>query len=708
MDNRKEILIRVYAVYLLIFLLAGAIGYRIVKLQVVESEKWKEASRQMTYHYKDIDAVRGNIFDINGKLLATSLPYFTLAMDPCADGISAEFFQKNVDSLALCLSAFFGDKSKQEYKRELLNARRNKDRYLVLQKDVSYRDLQEVKKFPIFRRGKYKGGMVYTQVNKRELPFRHLAARTIGYYSENAKPIGIEGAFNNDLRGIGGKRLMKKIAGGVDMPVNDNNEVEPDDGADIVSTIDVNLQDVVENELMTQLIKRKARNGCVILMETQTGEIRAIANLTRKDSSTYTESLNYAIGYATEPGSTFKLASLMAAFEDGFIRPEDEVIVGNGETKFYDLTMKDSHAPKKSKMTIREVFEHSSNVGISKVIWKYYASDQQKFAGRIHAMNLGAPLGLVIPGEADPKVKTVKSKDWSGVTLPFMSIGYETLLTPMQILAFYNAVANNGKMMRPMFVKEIRKRGKPVKVFSPEQIGDKPICSEQTILYAKQLLEGVVENGTGRSLKNNIYRIAGKTGTAQIAQGGKYKKEGVVKYQASFVGYFPADKPKYTCIVVVSAPSNDAYYGAEVAGPIFKSVADKIYSSSLEIHDKVGSNPLLVKSDPPKVKSGRGQDLRLIAHLLNLPVEEQNTAHEWVKTGHKDSALWITGLNVKENLRRGMMPDVSGMGARDAIYLLENAGLVVKISGSGKVTAQSIPSGTRYKKGTVIYLQLKG
>lgn len=708
MDKRKDILLRVYLSYLLVFILAGAIVYRIVKLQVVESEKWREASRQMTYHYKDIEAVRGNIFDINGKLLATSLPYFLVAMDPNADAITAEYFHANVDSLALCLSEFFGDRSKQQYKRLLLDARRKKDRYVVLQKEVSYRDLQKVKEFPIFRRGKYKGGLVYSQVNKRELPFRHLAARTIGYYSENAKPIGIEGAFHNDLRGVGGKRLMKKIAGGVDMPVNDNNEVEPDDGADLVTTIDVNLQDVVENELMGQLIKRKARHGCVILMETATGEIRAIANLTRKDSSTYTESLNYAIGYATEPGSTFKLASLMAAYEDGFIQPDDEVTVGNGEYKYYDLVMKDSHAPKKSKMTVQEVFEVSSNVGISKVIWKYYSKDQQRFADRMLDMNLGKPLGLVIPGEANPKIKTVKSKDWSGVTLPFMSIGYESLLTPMQVLAFYNAVANDGKMMRPLFVKEIRKRGKTMKTFAPEQIGDKPICSPGTIAFAKKLLEGVVEHGTGKSLSNNIYKIAGKTGTAQIAQGGKYKKEGVVKYQASFVGYFPADKPKYTCIVVVSAPSNDAYYGAEVAGPIFKSVADKIYSSSLDIHEKVGSDPLLVNLDPPKVKNGNGEDLRLISQMLGLPLEEQTPDADWVRAGHKDSVIWVGESNVKEILRRGLVPDVTGMGARDAIYLLENAGLVVKMSGSGKVKSQSLPHGTKFKKGTVIYLELKG
>ncbi len=705
MDNRKNILLRIYATYLIVFIMAGCIVYRIVKLQVMESEKWTEASRQMTYHYKDIDAVRGNIFDVNERLIATSLPYFHIAMDPNADPITDEFFNENIDSLAISLSSFFGDRTKQEYKRELIRARLANSRYLVLQKEVSYRDLQEVKQFPIFRRGKFKGGLICTQINKRELPFRLLAARTIGYWSENAKPIGIEGAYNNYLEGIGGKRLMKRIAGGVDMPVNDNNEVDPDDGADIVTTIDINLQDVVETELLTQLISHKAEHGCVVLMETQTGEIRAIANLTRKDSNVYVESYNYAIGYATEPGSTFKLASLMAAIEDGYINLGDEVNVGDGEMKYSDLVMKDSHRPKKSKMTVKEVFGTSSNVGISKLIWKYYSKDQQKFIDRICEMHLDKPLGLEIPGEGAPLIKKVKSSDWSGVTLPFMSIGYESLLTPIQVLAFYNAVANDGRMMKPIFVKEIRKRGKTIREFKPQQLGGN-ICSPKTIMLAKELLEGVVENGTAKSLQNNIYKIAGKTGTAQIAQKGKYKNYGKVKYQASFVGYFPADKPKYSCIVVVSAPSNDAYYGALVAGPIFKQVADKVYSSSLDIHEKVNFSPQYASLDPPKVKHGSGTDLKTLYQLLSLKSGNPEEDNDWVKVIYRDSLPWFSGSNVRETLRKGSVPDVSGMGARDAIYLLENAGLSVKIYGSGKVREQSLIAGTKFNKGTSITLQL--
>lgn len=708
MEEKKDILWRIYLVYLLVFVLAAFVIVRIVRLQVVEGDHWVKVSQEFTYHYKDIEAIRGSIFDINDRLLATSLPYFDVAMDVNAGPITDDIFNEKVDSLAGKLASFFGDKKKHEYKRELIKARNSNDRYLLLQKQVSYQQLQEIKKFPILNKGRFKGGLVTVQTNKRELPFRNLGARTIGYYMENENiAVGIEGAFNYDLKGIGGKRLMKKIAGGVDMPVNDENEVDPQDGSDVVSTIDINLQDVVENELLKQLIKRKAKHGCVILMETSTGEIRAIANLTRKDSATYFESYNYAIGSATEPGSTFKLASLIAAIEDGYIGIDDEVVVGDGETYFSNLPMRDSHRPKKSRMTVREVFATSSNVGVSKLISRYYSSDPQKFVDRICKMNLDKPLGLVIPGEGIPKIKKPKDKDWSGVTIPFMSIGYECLLTPMQMLAFYNAVANDGKMMRPMLVKEIRRHGKTIKTYNPEQIGP-PICSQNTIKLAKELLEGVVENGTGKSLKNNIYKLAGKTGTAQVASGGSYvDKYGKKTYQASFVGYFPADKPKYSIIVVVSAPSNDAYYGAEVAGPIFKSVADKIYSSSLDIHEQVNdySNPRGIILGP-YVKSGSTEDIRTIFTGLKIPQMNNLPDAEWMKTIYKDSVFVYSENPAKTMLSNGFVPNLNGMGAKDALFLLENHGLNVKITGSGKIRSQSIPPGTAYKKGVSITLVL--
>jgi cell division protein FtsI (penicillin-binding protein 3) len=705
MEIKKDILWRVFLMYFLLLGFSGVIVWKIVRLQVVEGENWRKASENFTYHYKDIEAVRGNIFDVNGKLIATSLPYYDLAVDVNADPISDDFFYKKVDSLSAGLSALFGDRSTKDYRSILISARKSGNRYLVLRKNISYSQLQEVKKLPVFNKGRYKGGLIYTQKNLRELPFKDLAARTIGYFSDNAKPVGLEGAFNQQLQGIGGKRLMKKIAGGVDMPVNDNNEVDPQDGADLITTLDINLQDVVETELKKQLIKHRAQNGCVVLMETQTGEVRAIANLTRKDSSTYVESYNYAIGSATEPGSTFKLASLMACLEDKFITLEDEYNVEGGETKFYDTPMKDSHRPQKNKMTVKEIFWESSNVGVSKIVWKYYSRNPKSFVERINRMNLGRPLGIVIPGEGKPRIKGVKDKDWSGVSLPFMSIGYESLLTPLQILAFYNAVANDGKMMKPLFVKEVRRRGEVVKKFEPEQIGA-PIASPEVIAQARVLLEGVVESGTAKSLQNNIFKIAGKTGTAQIAMGGKgYGQEGRKKYQASFVGYFPADKPKYSCIVVVSAPSNDAYYGALVAGPIFKQVADKIYSGSLDIHEKVNSFRTH-EGEFPEIRNGYTQNLKELLTELGLPFELSGNPDGWTEVGKSEGKIILQEPNATDLLKKGIMPDLRKWALADALVFLENSGYVVKIKGSGKIIRQVPAPGEAVRRKETINLIL--
>ena len=679
-----------------------------IKINVYEEDHWKAVAENFTFQYRDIAAVRGNIFDINGNLLATSLPYYEIAIDPNADGLTENIFNNGVDSLAHALSALFVDKTKSEYKRLLTNARKDTLRFLILQKEISYKQLQKVKKFPLLRRGKYKGGFIITQRSKRELPFRLLAERTIGYYNENSNvSIGLEGAFNHDLKGIGGKRLMRKVTGGVEMPVNDENEIEPQDGFDLISTIDINIQDVAENALMEKLIENKADHGCVILMEVKTGEIRAMVNLSRKDSSTYLESYNWAIGAATEPGSTFKLISLMAGIEDGYISLDEIVDLENGETSFYGTPMKDSHAPKKNKLTVREVFEQSSNVGISKIISKYYSKDPQKFVDRICKMGINTPLGLSIAGETKPKVKNTKSQDWSGISLPFMSIGYETLLTPLQILTFYNAVANDGIMMKPVFAREMRKRGNTVKKFEPEQLSTTPICSKQTIAKAKELLESVVKNGTGKSLSSEIFQIAGKTGTAQIAKSGKgYGSVGNRTYQASFVGYFPADKPKYTCIVMVSAPSAGEYYGALVAGPIFKDVAYKVYSTSLEIHKQINGPTQNFLSIVPSTKTGMQKDVKTIYDELTINCKSANADYKWLKPVPKDSTFEFLQDKTQTDLESGLVPELTGMNLKDVLYLLENSGFHVKIVGSGSVKSQSLAAGTKFTKGLHITLVL--
>ncbi len=707
LDVRKDILWRIYLVYLFILILAGFIIARVVRIQVSEGDFWKARANELTMRYANIEAVRGNIFDVNGQLLATSLPYFDVAVDMNSEAITDEIFEENIDSLSLCLTNLFGDKTRSGYRRELSEARSTGDRFYSLRNNVSYKELQELKSFPLFRKGRFKGGLIYTQKGKRELPFKFLGARTIGYATGNSQPVGLEGAYNEQLTGVGGKRLVRRIAGGIEMPVNDENEIEPQDGCDIVSTLDINIQDVAENALYEQLKKHQAAWGTVVLMEVATGEIRAIANLTKVDSVKYAEKYNYSIGHCTEPGSTFKLASLMAAMEDGFIDLDDTVNTGNGRWKVYKQEVKDSHEGGFGKLSVKQVFEKSSNVGTAKLICKYYSKNPQLFIDRLFKMGLNLEPRLDIAGAGKPNIKTTKSKEWSGVSLPWMSYGYELTLTPLQILTFYNAVANNGVMMKPRFVREIRKQGKALKAFTPE-VMHPHIASAATIQKAKEMMEGVVMEGTATNLKNLDYKIAGKTGTAQIAKatGGYGQNSKSVTYQASFVGYFPADNPKYSCIVVVNAPSEGVYYGNAVAGPIFREIADKVYSTLLDIHSEIKvTQPADTRT--PSIKGGSRKDIQRICSDLNIsPIVNSSTAEYISVTTHKDSTATVTANPVNQSITRSLVPNVVGMGLKDAIYLLENAGLKVKVSGSGTIRKQSLNPGDKYIKGTEITLEL--
>lgn len=710
MEVKKDILWRVYLVYFIVCVFGVSIISRVFFIQFSEGDKWKARAKSLTTLYVGIDAVRGNIYDSGENLLATSLPFYEIGMDVTTDyleNLSNEVFKASADSLADNLANLFPNKTKREYYTQLLKARKSGDRYIVLARNATYNDLQKVKKFPLLRKGRNKGGFIYLQTNRRELPFKVLAARTIGYdRGEEQKPVGIEGAYTDYLKGTSGQRLMQKIAGGVWMPVNDENEVEPQDGCDIISTIDVNIQDVAEHALLTQLIKNKAAYGCVVLMEVKTGYIKAIANLSRKDSSRYSENYNYAIGAAAEPGSTFKLASLLAVMEDGYADLDDIIDLEDGKHKYYDRIMKDSHAPEVQKITLQKVFETSSNVGVSKVITQYYSKDPQKFIDRLYSMNLNTPLKMSIPGEAIPKIKSVKDKDWSGTSLPWISIGYELMISPMQTLALYNAVANNGVLVKPLFVKAIRKKGKEIKSFPPEVINP-AICSKATIAKAQQMLEGVVVNGTARNLKAATYRIAGKTGTAQIANNGLYKNGSNVSYQASFVGYFPAENPKYSCIVIVNGPSNGIYYGNIVAGPIFKEIADKVYSSSLDIHKEINNPKPQYTANVPLVRSGNQDDLGYVLRNLNISTQSVDAEAEWVSSAIKDStSIVFSGKKLQNELKKNIIPDLKGMMAQDAIYLLENSGLQVFINGKGIIKKQSLEPGSKFNKGSAIVLDL--
>jgi cell division protein FtsI (penicillin-binding protein 3) len=691
-------------VYLIFVFLVGWIIFELVYLKVVDADRWKEKARILESNSITIEANRGNILDVKGNKLSLSVPGYRLYMDMKANGLTDNLFNSKVDSLALCLSRFFRDKSAGAYKKQLVQARREGRRYFMIHpRKLLYTELQEVKNFPIFREGRNSGGFIPKQYDERRLPFGSLAARTIGkLYGEKNKGgmVGLERAYDNVLKGVDGISTWKRIAGSW-IP---EEELPPRDGKDLITTFDIGLQDVAEHSLRKQLISCNADHGVAILMEVKTGAVKAMVNLHRRSPGAYIEDhFNYAIGEALEPGSTFKLASIMAALEDGAVRLTDSVDTGNGACTYYDRVMRDSHHGGYGKITVREVFEKSSNVGVSKIVYNSYKKNPRRFVDRLYAMGLNQPLGIEIKGEGKPEIKYPGDPSWSGVSLPWMSIGYEVKMTPLQILAFYNAVANDGTMVRPMLVKGISQHGKLLKEFDPVVLNP-AICSVSTLEKVHQLLQGVVENGTAKNIRNDVYKIAGKTGTAQIAKGsGGYRGKDGVEYLASFAGYFPADRPMYSCIVVVTGPSNNVYYGNVVAGTVFREIADRVYALSYKQLPLPMAQSKIEGGTMPWSKGGPQQDLRTIFDELNLPVQDKKVNSTWVSTEAKEYSIDFKPMVIP----RSGVPRVLGMGAKDAVAILENRGLKVAVSGVGRVVKQSITAGQPVRKGARIVLSLE-
>lgn len=702
-EKNREFMIRSLVVFSAILLFGLAVVVKAVLIQVVEGDYWREKAENLTTVYRDIEAVRGNIYSDDGSMLATSVPIYEVRMDLNADGLEDEIFNSEIDSLAICLSDLFDDRSAIEWKRDLVTARQRGSRYHLIRRRVKYGQMKKLRGFPIFNRGKYKGGLIVLQQNKREKPFRMLAARTIGYDREGVTPVGLEGAYSNELGGVSGKRLMQKISGGLWMPINDENEIEPMDGFDIHTTINLNIQDVAENALLKQLERHAAHHGCVILMEVETGAIKAIANLSRDEDGDYWEYYNYAIGESTEPGSTFKLPSLVVAMEDGFIELNDSVNSGNGKAEFHGETMRDSKEGGYGKISVKEAFAYSSNIGLMRLMERHYANEPAKFIKGLRRMNLGDPIGIELAGEGDPLIKDPSDKSWSLISYLWSSIGYEVKMTPLQILTFYNAIANDGKMVRPQFVRRVTDKSSVVKEFEPEVINEH-ICSEATAKKAQELMEAVVNFGTAKNLKSANYKIAGKTGTARIAKSGGYEGYGrKISYQASFAGYFPADNPKYSCIVVVNAPNRAVYYASHVAAPIFEEIADKVYATSINIHDELDEQDEITSlTRVPVSKNGSQRDLQTVFAELNVPVKSGNPDDEWVVTQTGQTDVSMGRRAVVENL----VPNVIGMSAQDAVFILENSGLKVKMKGRGVIKGQSIAPGERIMKGQYITLDL--
>ena len=656
---KKSILNKLYIVTGLMTLFLVVLFVRVFNIQYVQGDKYRKLSVENTIKNDTIFSNRGNVYASDGNLLATSMYKYTVRMDLVA--VDKKVFDRDLAALSNSLAQLLGE-SPAHYKEKLRLARKQKNRYLLIARDLGYNDYIKMKQFPIFKLGAYRGGFITEQKTIRVKPIGKIAERTIGY-DDFRGGAGIEGAFAKYLEGENGWRLKQKIAKGQWKPINDVNEKEPIDGRDVITTLDINIQDITHHALLRQLLYFEADHGCAIVMETATGEIKAIANLGRTSEGTYYEKRNYAVWESQEPGSTFKVASLMVALEDKVIDTSTVVDTERGILMLHGSKVEDSHKGGYGEISAGRVIEVSSNVGIVKLIRKYYDDQPQKFVDKLNSFGLGTKIGLPIEGEGTPYIPSPTNKNvWNKISLEWMAWGYGVSFTPLQILTFYNAIANNGEMVKPRFIKELRMQNKSEKIFEKEVMIPK-IASQLTLDKMRKVLENVVIKGTADNIYSPNFSMAGKTGTAKKAVNGGYSNQ---LYVASFAGFFPADKPKYSCIVVIHEPKKEkGYYGATVAAPVFKEIAQKIYTTT----------PVNVQqvTDTPNFK-------------------EINQAYNSFYTQNTTPS--------------NQVPNVYGMSGMDAISLLENMGLKVKFTGTGSVINQSKRKGESFKKGEVIILKL--
>ncbi|MDI9877485.1 penicillin-binding protein [Flectobacillus rivi] len=707
MNIKKDIVIRIRAMFLFMLLLAAGIIWKIFFLQTIEGNKWREKAKMSYVEERTIEAVRGNIFADDGSLLATSLPKYKLGFDPLVsrrNKKNAKIYDDGIDSLCHSLANFYHDKTAEEYYSQIDLARRRKITYIVLNNDlISYQDVKKMRKWPVFRAGKYKGGVVFEKVNVRYNPFEKMGVRTIGYKKDKEK-VGIENAFDVELSGTSGKGVFEKIVGGSWRPVEGGEKSIPVQGLDVHSTLNVNIQDVAETSLMNALRKYRADKGCVIVMEVATGEIKAMTNLSKvgKDSSYYSETYNHAVLNRTDPGSVFKLPSMIAIMEEGGLENTELVNTGDGTIKIGTLTTEDSKKGGHGMIPAQEVFEVSSNVGIMRLMQKYFGdAKQKKYYEYLKKFHLNEPLKFQLKPDVSPVINEPKAGDKTAMY--WNSIGYGELITPLQMLTFYNAVANNGKWIQPIIVKSTKIADEVVQDFHVGQtVYPDPICSEKTLEKVRKMLEGVVEHGTAKNINNPMYKIAGKTGTSQKLINGKYR-EGM--YYTSFMGFFPAESPKYSIAVVIDNPRGvklEALYASDACAPVFKEIADKIYANDIQMHK------LLIKEDGSKLNFAKQ---KVIAHSSDIKVfndemsiDKSPQTEGW--TAVKQDSQNSFNYEIKYN-KKNRVPDTRGMSLRDAMYVLENKGLKVRVKGIGKVTSQSIPPGANFTSGRTIELILQ-
>jgi cell division protein FtsI (penicillin-binding protein 3) len=700
-DNIKsDIRFRVYVTFTCIFLLGCAVIIKAALIQANEGPRLRSMAREMHTRFDTLIAERGNIVNEDGILLSSSIPEFEVHIDFSV--IDSTLFDQKIDTLCTCLATLFATNGKtaDQYKEEFVNAYDNGNKYYLLARKLKYYEYEALRGFPIFNKGKAYGGFIADPKEKRKLPYDKLARRTIGVFRDS-NITGLEAKYNKLLKGENGRRVVQKATGSVWVPI-EGSEVDPQNGKDVVTTLDMNVQNVAYHALLSKLQEYECLYGTCIVMEVATGKIRTMVNLGRQEDGSYDEDFNYAT-IPTEPGSTFKLATLISLLGDKKIKSvEENVDIQGGRRQFGNRVMSDSHPDARlGVMPIWKAYAISSNVGMAKLAETYYHDEPSKFVAHLRSLLLDKRTGIDLLGERKPFITDPKSSLWSGTTLPWMATGYGVMITPLHTCMLYNAVANNGKMMRPYLVSAIREYGRDVQTFEPQLLAT--VADSAAVAQLRKCTRAVVTDGTGKGIESPYYTMAGKTGTAQVADKGIRYTDGV--YQGSYVGYMPFENPKYTiCVVIRTKPHSAAYYGGTIAAPVFRMVADKIFSQNmgawsapLDSMAKVGTAIM-----PAKAATAATYDVLLGRLNKKMPVvaDYRNNMMQLVTDSNRHAEV------LAKHVYRGVMPDVTGMKLKDAVYMLENFGLRVRVVGKGKVQYQSVPTGTRLLKGQNILLQL--
>jgi len=709
LEVKRDILWRVYLSFLGITAVSGLILARAFYIQRFQGNYWRSMSDSLHQRIEPLEADRGTIYSEDGQMLSTSIPTFDIYMDTEADGLrekNGKRFKENIDSFSAAMANYFGDKSSADYKRDLQEAYRKKDRYFPLQKKLSFEDYKTFRDFPLARLGRNKSGVIVEVNSKRLTPFQLLANRTVGlsrdYMASSGKVkkmnVGLEKSYDSFLTGQSGQRLVRFIAGGVAVPV-EGYKVEPENGKDIVTTLDVNIQDIAESALMNMMTQSESQYGTAIVMETKTGKLKAIANLGRQKDGSYWEDDNYALR-VTEPGSTIKLLTLLSVLEKGSSRLSDLVEVGSaGQMQVGPRIVNDAERAPKPVLTVEECFAHSSNVGMSKLAYKAFGSNPREFKDYIHRFHLDMPSGIDLKDVPKPRMASLDNKHGGLMNMITMSFGYAIQLSPLHTLTLYNAIANDGKMVKPYLVNSIQMDGKVMEQFQPSILAER-ICKPEVVSAAKECMRSVVQIGTGKpAFENMPFAVAGKTGTAHVADGRIKYDDGV--YQATFVGYFPAEQPQYTCIVVVrTKPHAFLHYGGQVAAPVFREIATKLYAMYVE--EKSATNYAITKDSSTYFYAGYTKDVKDVFSTLSVTYRDSAMQNSWARVYAQDAIPVVKGTAVATKT----MPNVKGMGLRDALYLLENMGVKVVVRGKGKIINQSIPAGTPLTKGYTVLVEL--